>query len=289
MFDTVCTLKKQQNKVDKSKLLMHTEREVIAMIFTQQRLVFRIIDVFHIHQENARFEETDRHFSSLSFRLRSDAVIHTKNETIQLGDGAVSFFPADVDYRREASVDDLYAIDMEVDNYASDRIEWFLTADPEAVGKQFREIHHVWTSGRMDRFYRANALLYALFAELYGEGVAQDDGMPALLCRAIEYLDRHFAKPELSVTEVARHVGVSEVYLRHLFRQYRQCSPKQYLTDVRIRKAKALLSSGFYSVSQTAQKCGFRDDKYFSTHFKRLTGITPSQYKYRPEPSHRES
>ena len=259
------------------------------MIFTQQKLVFRIIDIFHIQQEKVRFEETNRHFASLSFRFQSNAVIHTKSETFRLGDGAVSFFPADVDYRREAGVDDLIAIDLEVDNYISDRIEHFVTADPEGIGARFREIRKVWTSGRMDRFYRANALLYDLFAALYGEGVSQDDGLPALLVGAIESFDRHFADPELSVSQVAGEIGVSEVYLRYLFRQYRQTSPKQYLTDVRIQKAKALLSSGFYSVAQTAQRCGYRDEKHFSTVFRRLTGTPPSKYKYRPEQSHREA
>lgn len=258
------------------------------MIFTQQKLVFRIINIFHIQQNKVRFEETNRHFASLSFRFRSDAVIHSKSETFRLGDGAVSFFPADVDYRREAGVDDLIAINLEVDNYVSDRIEHFVTADPEGIGARFREIRKVWTSGRMDRYYRASALLYDLFAALYGEWASQDDGLPALLVRAIESFDRQFDDPELSVSRVADEVGISEVYLRCLFRQHRQTSPKQYLTDVRIQKAKALLASGFYSVAQTAQRCGYRDEKHFSTVFRRLTGTPPSRYKYHPERHHPE-
>lgn len=250
------------------------------MIFTQQKLVFRIIETYHLQQKNVRFDERGRHYASLSFRFRSDAFIHSKNESIRMSDNTVSFFPPDVDYRREAGQDHLIAIDLDVDNYDGERVEHFVTSRPEEIGRLFYEIHKMWSSGRMDCFYRASALLYALFAELYGECAEQDDGMPAILRRAIEYLEGHLDDPELSVTEAARHVGVSEVYLRRLFREHRQTSPKRYLTDARIRKAKSLLSSGFYSVGQTALKCGFRDEKYFSTCFRRQVGLSPSRYVY---------
>lgn len=54
--------------------------------------------------------------------------------------------------------------------------------------------------------------------------------------------------------------------------------PVKYLTQLRIEYAKELLITGRYSIGEIAEMCGFENVYYFSTVFKKHTGIPPSKY-----------
>lgn len=70
-------------------------------------------------------------------------------------------------------------------------------------------------------------------------------------------------------------------YVRRIFNQKTGFTPKAYLNNLRIKKAKELLldKKAKYNVKQTAIACGFNDQYYFSRMFKRATGISPDRYK----------
>jgi AraC-like DNA-binding protein len=56
-------------------------------------------------------------------------------------------------------------------------------------------------------------------------------------------------------------------------------APIQYRDSIRLYYAKEYLSSGYYTVSETAEKCGFDDVSYFVRLFKKKTGLTPGEFK----------
>jgi transcriptional regulator GlxA family with amidase domain len=55
-------------------------------------------------------------------------------------------------------------------------------------------------------------------------------------------------------------------------------SPKEYLINIRVKHAIALLESGYYSVERVSELCGFTGSNYFSTSFKQVVGKSPSSY-----------
>ena len=57
-------------------------------------------------------------------------------------------------------------------------------------------------------------------------------------------------------------------------------SPKKYVINARIKLAESLIESGYYSLFEVAEKCGFTDHKYFSTEFRKTVGVPPSKYEY---------
>lgn len=250
------------------------------MIFQNNQLAFRVIDVLHISQSNIRKENSNRHFCALSFRERSDARIQVGNKTLAMQAGSVTFFPADVDYLREASVDEMTVFHLELFNYSSQEIETFVTAHPQEIGELFRAAYEEWMKNRPDRQYRVTAMLYQLFAGLYEEYARQAGKYSPLVEGAVQYIAGHFAQPGLTVAQIARQVGVCEVYLRRLFQQELHLSPKRYITSLRLQYAVSLLSSGYYTVGEVAKKTGFEDEKYFAVAFKRATGCSPSRYVY---------
>ena len=125
---------------------------------------------------------------------------------------------------------------------------------------------------------RSLSLLYDLFDEMSRE---EKSGEPRAVARATDYMLSHYARASLSVEEVAAAVGISEPYLRQLFGSALKISPKAYLTEVRLKRARELLSLGLYKVNEVAELCGYASIYHFSRAFKQQTGLTPREYAER--------
>ena len=98
------------------------------------------------------------------------------------------------------------------------------------------------------------------------------------LAPAIRYIEGNLQDPSLSNTQLATEAGISEVYLRMLFAKQYHTSPKQYILELRLQKAKQLLTQSPATVTETAEQCGFSSLYHFCRIFKEKTGLTPTQY-----------
>lgn len=99
-----------------------------------------------------------------------------------------------------------------------------------------------------------------------------------ILLPAIEYIEKNYSSHDVSNTALAKLCNVSEVYFRKLFLQKMNTTPKQYLLDLRLSKAKELLAEGTLKVSAVAEYCGFTNPYHFCRTFKDRMGMTPGEY-----------
>lgn len=97
--------------------------------------------------------------------------------------------------------------------------------------------------------------------------------------KAIYYIEQHYAEAHLSLQEICSHVLMSTSSFSQAFKQYTELTFVEYLTRVRMDKAKELLRLTEYKFYQIAEKVGYTDPNYFSSSFKKHTGITPKQYR----------
>ena len=84
----------------------------------------------------------------------------------------------------------------------------------------------------------------------------------------------------LCIDEIAEHCSISSAYLKKIFVRYAGCSVMQYYNLMRARIACGHISNG-RSVKETAMLLGFADQNYFSTFFKRIMGMSPTEYRKR--------
>lgn len=105
-----------------------------------------------------------------------------------------------------------------------------------------------------------------------------DNTTSSKLSPAIKLIENNFSNPKLSNTDLARECNISEIYFRKIFTEEYKLSPKQYLIEVRINKAKQLLTDGFLKINAIASQCGFTNQYHFSRIFKEKTGFTPTEY-----------
>ena len=97
--------------------------------------------------------------------------------------------------------------------------------------------------------------------------------------QAMDYIGAHYQDPGITVGEIARHLGLSEGHLSHTFKKETDYTLLNYLTRYRIHKAMELLRDCRLKIYEVAEQVGYRDITYFSATFKKLVGISPSEYQ----------
>ncbi len=100
----------------------------------------------------------------------------------------------------------------------------------------------------------------------------------AYIREALSAMAERYAQP-LTLPMVAEQVGLSPNYFSTLFQQVVGVSFREQLCRIRVEESKRLLTSTDYPLAAIALAMGFTDQSYFCKVFKRITGITPSQYR----------
>lgn len=97
--------------------------------------------------------------------------------------------------------------------------------------------------------------------------------------QAMDYIGSHYSDPNITVGEIAQHLGLSEGHLSHTFKKETDYTLLNYLTRYRIHKAMELLRDCRLKVYEVAEQVGYKDITYFSATFKKLVGMSPSEYQ----------
>lgn len=97
---------------------------------------------------------------------------------------------------------------------------------------------------------------------------------------AIEYMNYHYDLP-VKLKELAKLAGLSVFRFSHLFREQTGITPVDYLTQVRIGHAMRLLTTTDWNFRQIMEVTGYTYQSYFIRVFKRVTGMTPQQFRMR--------
>lgn len=92
------------------------------------------------------------------------------------------------------------------------------------------------------------------------------------------YIREHYAE-ELSMQDVARAMSYSDAYFCKLFKQCFKVNFSAYLNEYRIARARELLQNTRLNVREISIACGYSDANYFARVFKRVTGMTPTEYR----------
>jgi two-component system response regulator YesN len=101
-----------------------------------------------------------------------------------------------------------------------------------------------------------------------------------LVNKACEYVRENFTR-DLTLEDAAAVAGISQYYLSKVFKQVKQMNFVDYLSMVRIKKAKELLKNPSLSINEVSSMVGYSDANYFSRVFKKIEKISPSDYRTR--------
>jgi len=153
--------------------------------------------------------------------------------------------------------------------------------DEKDVASELSGRHDLFAASNRRDSFRDTAI--ALLQQAVGIQHEKLSGMKYshVISRAEKYVAENFCDPNISLISTARHVGMSAAHFSTVFSQSMGRSFINYLTVMRIERAKELLRNTNQKLSGIAMEIGYNEPNYFSHVFRKLEGITPKEYRSR--------
>jgi AraC family transcriptional regulator len=198
----------------------------------------------------------------------------------------VEFLPADQSHSLDFPFADTRAFSINIATYWIERAREFSLRLDNSV-----HAHAGLLSGLMMKIYgefrhrdsASPVAIQGLVMEMFA-AVSRNHSHPSVgppqrwLAWAVEFLRESYTE-HLTLAQVASAAGVHPVYLAREFRRSHGCTIGEYIRRLRVERACRQLSSSDESLATIAAATGFSDQSHFSRTFKRLMGITPTQYR----------
>ena len=171
-----------------------------------------------------------------------------------------------------------YIIDFHMEKNNQMPVDGYM-GEHKFLGPQFERICDIWAKKQLGFKLQSKSVLYQILCELtriFAGSVAKGKNFQKVF-PAVEYMNQ-FYHSEITVDKLAQLCNMSETHFRRIFGEVYNIPPKRFLSALKIERAKELLKTGLYNVSETAELTGFQNVYHFSHCFKRITGVSPSKY-----------
>lgn len=119
-----------------------------------------------------------------------------------------------------------------------------------------------------------------IYKNLYNEKTESFKNMESALSfkKMVSYIHLNY-KRKITLEDIAEAGNVCKTTCNKIFKIYTGCSPIEYLTEYRLRKAIDLIEDSKLNMTQICYECGFCSSSYFAETFKKIFGCSPSEYK----------
>ncbi len=189
-------------------------------------------------------------------------------------------------YIRAGGADGLSAAHQSFCFYHSPEFENLITAERgEKIRNLLLQIKDELTASDGEYSLAVKAMLHLIIVSLIRDFNFCDTSSESThgfkgIMRAITYIDRHLTEP-LSLEDIANVADISPTYFSCLFKKLCQVNLWDYIISKRVEKAAYLIcdEKNEQTMLQIALACGFNSTASFNKQFKRVTGLTPTQYR----------
>lgn len=219
-----------------------------------------------------------RPYHALSLRVKGDAQFIHRDKITQAKTGDIVFVPAFYQYTLKCKEENIFVIHFTTKEKMPQEIKSF---SPEAVSiykSYFEKLYSVWNKKQFGYEHECKSIMYKILMHIERDSENSKDDNKDKILKAVEYMHENFTDRQLSVSFLAKCCNMSETYFRKLFFQNYSVTPLEYINKLKLKFALELLDSGYYTVSEISEKCGFANPYYFSSFIKKHTGKPPSKF-----------
>lgn len=153
------------------------------------------------------------------------------------------------------------------------------------AGNQYKKLfvsaEEIWNRKNTGYYLRSHALISEILAGIAAERDRQyiQSGKYAIIAPALDHIRDNF-RTGISIAGLAKLCGISDEYLRFLFKSLTGQTPLSYINNLRLESAREMLRSEFVTVAEAAEANGFENPGYFSRLFKKHYNIPPSKARF---------
>lgn len=232
-----------------------------------------INEIFTVTSPKGRFERINKRKSyALSFCIDGQITYtHNNNETVSDKNHAV-ILPKGQSYTLYGDKTGHFpVINFHCSGFLCDTVVSIPIQNLNTYIKDFEQMK------ALSIFNGNRAKIMSIFYDMIYR-LSSQNTINSVISRAIAYLENNYDNPRLTNAELAMQCNISEVYFRRIFEKQYKMTPKQYIINIRINKAKQLLAENSLKINAVAERCGFSNQYHFCRVFKEKIGLTPTEY-----------
>lgn len=231
---------------------------------------------YHICKKN------DKMFSRFFYVLQGEIVFNEgTNHVISATAGSIVYLPNNITYHSEwlpPQQGKYIAFNFILDELNFQLPDHICIAAIDKNGvflEMFQKAYEIWKTGAPGCRLELLSELYKIMHHLFLSSVRSElKSKHQTIYRGILYIENHYLE-EISVEDLAKMCSVSPSSFRRLFKEYKKMSPITYRNYLRIKRARELLMTREYNVTEAAAAVNLPDLCYFCRLFKRFLGYTP--------------
>ena len=231
-------------------------------------------------EQITEFKSDRLHHNELIFHLSGKSLIFFNGKKLVTEAGSVRFLPkGDVYEYRVERIERGECIDVFFDTDVPISDEGFVLdmSKRESLEPLFKKIFCAFVSKDEGYRFECISLLYKIFAELQKSSYIPESKF-RLIKPALDIIQSDFLTRDIRTSELACVSGISETYVKKLFRERFGIPPKKYIIQMKINYAEELLRLDKYSIATVATLSGYSDIGFFSRQFKEYTGVSPGAF-----------
>ncbi|MCL2571437.1 MAG: AraC family transcriptional regulator [Defluviitaleaceae bacterium] len=241
--------------------------------------------IYRNNTPNWRIEPSVTDFVDMTYVVGGNAVYVINGKEITVKEGDLLCVPSGTNRSAisyAAGTFECYAINFNMYNFNNEQVAVPLplvssVGVNEGIISLYKRLNENWLRRRPGYVMRGCAhfmLILQRFLEMliYDVDTYQFDRR---IKTAIRFITDNYAE-SISITDAAKQVHLTPNYLGILFKQETGVTFRDYLNTIRLNQAEDMLRAGEGSITDIAQKCGFKDVFYFSRLFKKYKGVAPS-------------
>lgn len=224
---------------------------------------------------------TGRRRNGFLYTVSGTETYHFYDKTVDAVPGSVLYIPKGekytITFKGEESVVKVFDFEL---TEVSERPFLTVFSDASAIDAAFTKMRARWDkedgAGRIEckaLFYKILGIL-AKQPELFLPSDKKD-----IIAFAVEQMHKSCLKSDFRLQSLSEQAGVSHRYFEQLFKQKYGVSPKEYVLNLKIRRAKELLSEKDRKIKDIALELGYGDIYHFGKLFLKKTGYTPREYR----------
>lgn len=244
----------------------------------------RIFDVLAVVKTNIKkgvdAENRSRKTSAFAYKTAGKTIYRQNGNCILSDPSHIVFLPKGADYSyavEEAGECILFELDFG-DQTPFDRVMSFPVRSAPDILSSAAKAERFWTYKKQGYRNKCMSCIYNILSNVNADSNYVDSTKYDIIRPSIKYLEEHLDDPDIDTDFLACLSGISIPYFRKIFNSIYKMPVAKYIESVRIGKARELLKNDYESVGEVAECVGYRNIYHFSKAFKKVTGMSPSEF-----------
>lgn len=201
---------------------------------------------------------------------------------LSFGKNDILYMPKHSNYDTTViSPGDCYAINFDFNEELASKPFVFHVKNATGILDHFKKATTVWNQKEAGAEMKCKAELYNIIYKIQQE--FRESYLPnskfEMIAPAVELIHKRYSQENLSVSELSAMCDITPEYFRRIFKKFLGVSPLNYINNLKLERAKELLLSGMYTVTEAAMMSGYSDMSHFGREFKKATGVSPKNFR----------